>query len=335
MSTPGAAAACDGASPFEASSPAGEPVGGIRGPGQARRAAVLGHPVGHSLSPVLHRAAYAELGLSGWRYDAIDVDEAGLPGFLAGLDATWAGLSLTMPLKRAVLPLLVDRSPLAAQVGAVNTVTFTPAGPVGDNTDVPGIVRALREAGVSTVRRCAILGGGATAASALAAVQLLGCSTPVVHVRSAGRCQDLLAAAERLGARPRLAGLGAEDLSAGRSGHGHDAGLPPELLVSTLPAGAADDLAPALLAGPAGPIAAPRPGGLPVLLDVVYAPWPPPLARAWAAAGGAVVGGFEMLLHQAAGQVELMTGHRAPVEAMRAAGLAELSRRALVAGGAG
>ena len=290
-------------------------------PAGPRRAAVLGHPIAHSLSPALHRAAYRELGLSGWSYDALDVTEEGLPAFLSGLDASWVGLSLTMPLKRAVRPLLVAESPLAAAVAAVNTVTFTAAGPVGDNTDVDGLRTALEQAGLGRIGRAAVLGGGATATATVAALQLLGCPDPSVHVRRVATAAPLLAAARRLGARPRLAAL---DLEALRSAAGADA------VVSTLPGGAADPLADALVAG----LCQPGPGGRrPVLLDVVYAPWPTRLATSWAAAGGAVIGGFEMLLHQAAGQVRLMTGRPAPLAAMRAAGEGELARRAAIAAG--
>jgi shikimate dehydrogenase len=287
--------------------------------GEPRRAAVLGHPVGHSLSPVLHRAAYARLGLAGWTYQAVDVDEAGLPGFFAGLDQEWVGLSLTMPLKRAVLALLSSISPLAAAVGAVNTVTFAPDGAIGDNTDVPGMVAALAESGVVRVRRAVVLGGGATATSAIAALSELGCDEPSVHVRSPSGAAELRSAAERLAVRPVLRGLGEADLTVA-------AGV--DLVVSTLPGTAADALAAALLR-------AARDGAavLPVLLDVVYAPWPTLLARRWQEAGGRVVGGFGMLLHQAADQVRLMTGLPAPVEAMRAAGESELARRARLPGG--
>ena len=134
-------------------------------------AGVIGDPVAHSLSPGLHRAAYEELGLTHWSYDRFEIDEAALPGFLGGLGPEWAGLSLTMPLKRAVIPLLDEISDTAASVEAVNTVVFTEAGRrVGDNTDVPGIVAALREHGIEHVGSAAILGAGATASSALAAL---------------------------------------------------------------------------------------------------------------------------------------------------------------------
>lgn len=214
-----------------------------------------------------------------------------LASFVAGLGPDWAGLSLTMPLKQAVLPLLASCSPLASAVGAANTVLVRDGGLAGDNTDVAGIVSALREGGVTRVSTAVVVGGGATAASALAALRQLGCSTPTVLVRDPSRTGPLLEAAGRLGVSPSVEVLGAA--------------LPPsDVVVGTVPAGA-DDLAPP-----------PSPG---VLLDVVYDPWPTPLAAAWKAAGGVVVDGAVMLLHQAAAQVELMTGRPAPVEAMRAA----------------
>lgn len=274
-----------------------------------RRAAVLGSPIAHSLSPVLHRAAYAALGLTGWTYEAVEVTEDGMAGFLAGLDGTWAGLSLTMPLKRVVRPLLAAESALARAVGAVNTVTFPPGGPVGDNTDVHGIVAALGEAGVTAVTDAAVLGGGATACSTVAALRELGCAQVGVHVRSPERAADVVAAGERLGVDVRLLPLDAADVVA----------RAPHVVVSTLPARAADGFAVPLSAALAG---------TGVLLDVVYAPWPTALAAAWQAAGGRVVSGFAMLLHQAAEQVRLMTGLEPPVEAMRAAGEAEIARRA-------
>jgi len=276
--------------------------------------------VAHSLSPALHCAAYAALGLRSWRYEAIEVDEAGLAGWLAGLDAEWAGLSLTMPLKRSILPHLAAVTPLAAAVGAVNTVLVRAGEPPavsdgagaatirleGDNTDVHGIVAALREGGIGPVGRAHVLGAGATACSAVAALRELGCTTPVVHARAAARAAELVAAADRLGVRILLAGM--DDLSGLAAA---------DVVISTLPAGAADPLV--------GPILAFPPTG--VLLDAVYHPWPTRLGRAWQDAGGRVVGGFVLLLHQAVAQVALMTGRTPPVDAMRSAGEAELSSR--------
>jgi shikimate dehydrogenase len=276
------------------------------------KAAVLGSPVGHSLSPVLHRAAYTELGLTGWSYQAIECAEAGLPALLSGCGAEWAGLSLTMPLKRAVLPLLDRIEPLAAEVGGANTVTFASGRRHGHNTDVPGMIAALAGAGVaaadgSAAGQALILGGGATACSALASLRGLGAAGATVAVRDPARAADVLAAADRLGMRVRLAAFG-EDQDRGW-----------RLLISTVPAGAADIYAERVLRAAAAPLA---------VLDVVYHPWPTRLAAAAEQAGVITVSGFELLVQQAGPQVELMTGRPAPLAAMREAGLAELARRA-------
>ncbi|MCM0638051.1 shikimate dehydrogenase [Cellulomonas wangsupingiae] len=265
-----------------------------------RRAAVLGHPVRHSLSPLLHRAAYDALALDDWRYDAVDVTEDELAGFLAGMDATWAGLSLTMPLKQSVMPLLDHVEPLAQVVGSVNTVLVQGRGAgrvlTGANTDVHGLVAALGEAGVTGgVRSAAVIGAGATAASALAALAQLGCATPRVYVRSPARAGGLLRAAHRMGVEPRLGRIDDAPDEVGRV----------DVVVSTLPAHAADPLAAALPGEVTG-----------VLLDVCYDPRPTALSAAWAARGGGVVGGERMLLHQAVEQVRLMTGRPAPLAAM-------------------
>ncbi|MEU7103647.1 shikimate dehydrogenase [Streptomyces sp. NPDC046215] len=271
------------------------------------RAAVLGSPIAHSLSPVLHRAAYAELGLGEWAYDRFEVDEAALPGFLDGLDGTWAGLSLTMPLKRAVIPLLDAVSDTAASVEAVNTVVLTDDGRrFGDNTDIPGIAAALRERGVERVGSAAVLGAGATASSALAALAGICAGEVTVYVRSAARAAEMRAWGERLGVAVTTADFSraAEALTA-------------PLVVATTPAGATDGLAEAVPS---------RPG---TLFDVLYEPWPTPLAAAWSARGGAVLGGLDLLVHQAVLQVERMTGApTAPLAAMRAAGEAALAARA-------
>src|SRR5262252_1994915 len=154
------------------------------------KAAVLGAPIAHSLSPVLHRAAYRALGLTGWSYLAIECDTARLPAVLDGCGPGWAGLSLTMPLKRAVLPLLDHIDPLAREVGAANTVMFTGGRRHGHNTDVPGMIAALAEAGATGLSGPAtvlILGGGATACSALAAARGLGAARATVAVRDPAR----------------------------------------------------------------------------------------------------------------------------------------------------
>ncbi|MFF3486845.1 shikimate dehydrogenase [Streptomyces sp. NPDC002701] len=270
------------------------------------RAAVLGSPIDHSLSPVLHRAAYEELGLDDWSYDRFDVDEAALPEFVGTLGPEWAGLSLTMPLKRAVIPLLDTISDTAASVEAVNTVVLTEDGRrAGDNTDIPGIVAALRERGIEQVESAAILGAGATASSALAALARICTGEVVAYVRSAARAAEMRQWGERLGVGVRTA----DWADAGQ-------GLRAPLVIATTPAGATDALGPSVPERPA------------TLFDVLYDPWPTELAARWSAYGGAVVSGLDLLVHQAVLQVEQMTGLApAPVHTMRTAGEKSLAAR--------
>ena len=277
------------------------------------RAAVLGSPIAHSLSPVLHRVAYQQLGFTDRTYEAFDVDEAALPGFLAGLDAAeWAGLSLTMPLKRAIIPLLDKVSETALAVEAVNTVLFAEDGTQsGENTDVPGIVAALAEHGISKADAAAVLGGGATAASAIAALASIVRGPVDVYVRSQRRAAELIPTAERCGVDLRV-----QPWAEARQVVEHP------LVINTTPAGAADELAES--------VGEEKPTG--TLFDVLYHPWPTRLSAAWEQAGGGVLGGLELLIHQAALQVELMTGatpeqRLAVVAAMRAAGTAALHER--------
>ena len=266
-----------------------------RAPGP-RRAAVLGSPIDHSLSPVLHNAGYAALGLTDWSYERHRVEEAELPGFLAGLGSDWRGLSCTMPLKRAVLDVAVEVSPLAARAGAGNTlIRRTDGGWAADNTDVGGLVDALAPHWQGW-GSAAVLGAGATARSALLALEQLGATSATVYARSPERVAELAAWAAR--AEVALEVIGA-DLAAWTQG------TEPAVL-STLP---------------------PAPGietGLEVreglLFDAVYADWPTPLARAATAAGMTVIGGLDLLVHQAARQFTLFTGHPAPLEALFAAG---------------
>lgn len=170
-------------------------------PGRVR-CAVLGSPIGHSKSPALHRAAYGVLGLD-WSYDAIDLVGPALPAFLDALGEEWRGLSLTMPLKRDVLPLLDWADPIARLTGGANTVLLAGTGAErtrrGYNTDVRGIDQAFRDAGVTSLGTVHLIGGGATAASALAAVAGLGASRAVVSVRTPARAEDLIQVGEQLG----------------------------------------------------------------------------------------------------------------------------------------
>jgi shikimate dehydrogenase len=258
------------------------------------RAAVLGRPIEHSMSPVLHRAAYARLGLA-WSYEAIDCGVADLAAVLAGR-ADWAGFSCTMPLKHAALDVADEVSPLAALVGAANTLLPRAGGGwIAENTDVAGIVAALDAHPVDT-DRVTVLGGGGTAQAVLVALARLGVTACAVLVRDRSRAAAVVATAAAAGVRAELATL-APDAPL----------LAADLVVSTLPPGAAD------------PVAARTWTSGQTLLDVVYEPWPTAIAAAVEAAGGVVISGAQMLLHQAAAQVELMTGRTAPVAAMRAA----------------
>jgi shikimate dehydrogenase len=265
--------------------------------------AVIGSPIGHSLSPVLHRAAYADLGLD-WTYEAVEVDEQGLEAFVAGLDATWRGLSLTMPLKRAVMPLLDEADRWAQAAGAANTVVLDQGRRLGHNTDVPGAVAALRERTESQVTTAVVLGGGATAASVLLALSELGCRDARLLVRDPDRAAETLAAVTRHGRGPTV-----------QIGRLSDGVGPADLVASTIPAAAQ---APDLVAGAAA-------AG--VVFEVLYEPWPTPLAAAAADAGRTVVSGLDLLVHQAALQVRLMTGQEPPVATMRAAGERALADR--------
>ncbi|MCI9887661.1 shikimate dehydrogenase [Micrococcales bacterium 31B] len=275
-----------------------------------QRAAVWGSPIEHSLSPALHNAAYAELGLESWQYSRREVKESDFADAIKELDDSWRGLSLTMPLKRVALEVADEVTERARRVGAVNTfLRREDGGWIGDNTDVYGIVESLREAGITEVQWGCVLGGGATASSAIGALAELGCTTPTVYVRSKGRSRGLRNAAARLGVQPVIEPWDSawEALSS-------------DVVISTVPSLGADEFAVQVAEGD-------DPTAGPLLLDVVYDPWPTHLARAWHSRAGDVVGGFEMLLHQACLQVELMTGRPAPVEAMRRAGSRDLAER--------
>lgn len=276
-------------------------------------AAVIGSPIAHSLSPVIHRAAWERLGLAGsWEYRSAEVDRGGLGAFIAGLDPQCRGLSVTMPCKQAVMPLMDVVDPLAAAVGAVNTVVPGAGVLTGFNTDVHGITTAIAEAraarGLGPARSACVLGARATASSALAALGALGVTRTTVVARRFSGPGSVVAAAARMG-------VGIDQVLIGdttRAG----AALAADIVVSTLPAGAADPLA-ALV----------RPGGHQCLLDVVYAPRDTALRRAFEAGGAVIAEGTEMLIHQGAQQVRLMTGRDPDTGVMRAALEAEVASR--------
>ena len=248
-------------------------------------AAVLGSPVAHSLSPVLHNAAYAALGLTDWSYGLHECREPELAVFVDGLGPEWAGLSCTMPLKRVTLDVADEVDALAAAVGAANTLVLT-GRRTAYNTDVVGIGATLGDIS----GRAVVLGAGGTSQAALAALREAGIEDVTVLVRDLGRTGELRDTAERLGVAPRIVAALADPATASAELVGAD------VVISTLP-----------------------PGAGAVVLDVVYAPWPTPFAAAALAAGEGVRSGLEMLLHQAVAQVELMTGKPGPVGPMREA----------------
>ncbi|GLZ75298.1 shikimate 5-dehydrogenase [Actinorhabdospora filicis] len=260
------------------------------------RAAVLGSPVTHSLSPVIHNAGYAAAGLTGWSYGRHDVTEEALPGFLGGLGESWAGLSLTMPLKEAGLDVADEASPAALAIGAANTLVLRDGRRFAENTDAPGIVDALLDSGMEKANTVAILGAGGTARAALAAAVDLGAAEIIAYARRPEALAELEGVAERLGAN-RFTGASWTQAPACSAA---------DLVISTVPKGVADDLTVSWGAGT-------------TLFDVLYDPWPTPLARGAQEAGCLVVDGLALLLAQAVRQFELFTGVGAPVEAMRTA----------------
>jgi shikimate dehydrogenase len=260
---------------------------------------VLGSPIDHSLSPLLHRAAYAALGLD-WVYERFEVTADRLADFVAGLDPSWRGLSLTMPLKEAVLRLgEVDRVARLAQAG--NTLILGERRQVY-NTDVAGMAWAVRRGTTEPVRRVTVLGSGATARSALVALTELAAEAVTIVARNPAKAESLADLAEELGLQVGVQTWGSA--------------LPPaDLVVSAVTAGAVDSMAEQIAATAA------------VVLDIVYAPWPTPLARAAASAGRTVIGGLDLLVGQALRQIQLMTGQSVAAEVLYAA-LPE-SRRSL------
>jgi shikimate dehydrogenase len=267
------------------------------------RAAVLGRPVAHSLSPALHSAAYRATGLVDWSYDAHDVGADELGAFVARLDGSWRGLSLTMPLKEAAFDVATSVSETARLTGAVNTlVRRTDLGWDADNTDVHGIEAALAEE--SHDGSAVLLGGGATARSAIVALARMGVTRLGLAVRGEARPQTLRLAAE--------CGVAVEIVPLSQWADHHHG----QLVVSTLPPEGAAVATAALGDRPRGG----------TLMDVVYADWPTPLAQAAEGVGMTVVSGLDMLVNQAAEQFRLFTGRTAPLQAMYAAGRQALGR---------
>ena len=286
--------------------------------GSTRRCAVLGHPIDHSLSPSMHRAAYQYLGLE-WSYDAFDVEEGGLATFVHACDAQWRGLSLTMPLKVEALDVATKVEPLARTLQSVNTLILEGGEIVGYNTDALGLQHVI-EAGLGPdpgPTSVTVLGAGATARSALGALGALGAlaaSGDALDIQSVTVC------ARRPQAVEQLITLGSElglVMNAGSWPPAHLAGEDGGhrvLVINTLPLPAASQLAGSF-------------SGAGLLIDVLYHPWPTPLAQRWADNGGVVIGGVEMLVMQGVAQATLMTGREVPPHVLRDAAMGELDRR--------
>lgn len=259
---------------------------------------MLGRPVAHSLSPVLHRAAYAKLGLSGWVYDPLECGDDELPDLVVSLGPEWVGLSVTMPGKVAALRVADTASERAVLVGAANTLVRAGHGWSADSTDVDGVVGALRAAGglpTPPTGRAVLLGAGGTARAALAGLAELDVGEVDLVVRDAGRAAETVRCAARLGLVVEV--LGWDRVVPARCAE-------TDVVISTVPADPSEQLASAVARAP-------------VVLDAAYHPWPTPIATAVTAAGGRLASGLDMLLHQAFGQVEQFTGRPAPREAMR------------------
>ncbi|MCV7029117.1 shikimate dehydrogenase [Mycobacterium sherrisii] len=262
-----------------------------------RKAAVLGSPIAHSKSPQLHLAAYRALGLHDWTYERIECDAEQLPRVVGGFGPEWVGVSVTAPGKFAALKFADEHTDRAAQVGSANTLVRTQRGWRADNTDIDGVAGAIGSASGWAL----VCGSGGTAPAAVAGLAQLGVRGITVVARNTDKAARLVELGTRLGVPTRICGLDGP-----RARGLADEVAAAEVLVSTIPVDVA--------AWYAGTFAS-----IPVLLDAVYDPWPTPLATAVTAAGGRVINGVQMLLHQAFAQVEQFTGLPAPREAMTCA----------------
>lgn len=267
------------------------------------QAAVLGSPVAHSLSPLLHNSAYQSLGLS-HTYSAIEVTESGFETFISKLDERWLGVSLTMPLKEVAFKVATSVDLVATQTGSINTLILS-TGIAGFNTDVAGIVDAFKEQGLIAAETGTIFGSGATARSALVAISKLGAKQVDCVARNKSDVAQLIELGESI------------DVEVSHSQLPESNWLSSDVVINTTPAGVLDDFAKEVW----------QPKG--ILLDVVYHPWPTSLAASWNISGGKVTSGLSMLLHQGAHQVALMTNQVAPINDMRASLNLELLARGL------
>lgn len=266
--------------------------------------AVIGHPVGHSLSPALHRAAHRELGLD-WDYRAVDVEPGGVDDFMAGLDETWRGLSVTMPHKEQVRG-HGSGDQMVELTGVANTWLRPPgAEPIVRNTDVGGYQLALGQAGVDAVDSAVVVGNGATARSAVVALREMGAERIQLLARRPERAEELRRfCSNTLGMLCRVSPLQPGSV------------LSADVLLSTVPSAGVDELAEELV------------GAVQLVFDSIYDPWPTRLAQASKAHGLPTLNGLDLLAGQAVEQVRLMTGGgEVGFELLHAAGLAALTAR--------
>ncbi len=267
------------------------------------RAAVLGSPIAHSLSPAMHRAAYAQAGLE-WTYEAIDVPAGGLAALVSGLADDWRGLSVTAPLKSEAAAFATERTAVVERLGVANTLVRTDNGWAADNTDVPGAIAALAEAGVTEVGSVRILGGGATAVAMAYALAAAGATSIEVVLRDPAKAGDVVAVGVAQGASVPVRRL---DEPVRES---------TDLLISTVPVAAVELRASEWVNASAA------------IFDVIYDPWPTALAKIAHAQAKPVISGLDLLAHQAVLQLDQIAHIGISAELLRAAALAQLDRSA-------
>jgi shikimate dehydrogenase len=275
-----------------------------------KRFAVLGSPIEHSKSPLIHNTAYGVLGLD-WSYDKIEVPRAGLRKFISELDAEWAGFSVTMPLKEEAFRFVDSKNEAAELTGAVNTLARTETGWAGYNTDVFGIVQAVRTAAIGRLNAVLIIGSGATATSAVVAVRELAPDAKVlVFARNSQARAALVSFAGSIGLQARS--VSSLKSPAQRA----------DLVISTLPGGALDEISAKLNRwfgfNPRGAV-----------LDVAYSPWPSAFAAHWSKAGRPTISGLDMLMWQAIAQLRIFTQGDAETPLPNEVAVVEAVRHAL------
>lgn len=265
------------------------------------RAAVLGQPIAHSLSPVLHNAGYVAAGLKDWTYERFEVDAAGLPGFVSQAAPDLRGFSVTMPGKFAALEFATEATERARLIGSANTlVRLDDGGWRADNTDCEGVVGSLQQLlGDAAVERAVVVGSGGTARPALWALAQRGV-THVDIINRSDRLSELRDLTDALGIEVSYVPLTDDFISLVE-----DATFDAGVVVSTVPSAAVAGHLEALSHAP--------------LLDVIYDPLPTPLMTYAAANGHPAVGGHVMLAHQSYSQFEQFTGVEAPRDAMLSA----------------